>query len=204
MLAATAGFLDSTGARELTGVLVAHMSGNTAHLASHLSQGDLGAAWRYATPIIGFLGGLASSVAFAELATRRRVRRTLALVTVFELALLLAGAFARAEQHSLWGIFFWAAAMGAQNATLRHVAGHQVRTTFVTGMMVALVDEVMLGLMRREPERRAVAWLHAAVWSSFLAGAVGGATGGSSLALPIGTLVCIAGFDAWRPLGAEH
>lgn len=41
-----------------------------------------------------------------------------------------------------------------------------------SGMLVAFVDEIVLGLARHEPGRFAQAWLHGGVWISFLAGAV--------------------------------
>lgn len=204
VLTAAAGFLDARGARELGGALVAHMSGNTAHLATRLTQDDLGGALRYVTPLVGFLIGLTISIVVAEVASRRRVHRTLALVLGLELVMLLGGGLARALRHPLLGVFGWASAMGAQNATLRHVAGHQVRTTFVTGILVALTDEIVLGLLRREPRRAEPALLHAGIWTSFLFGALGGATASRSLLFPTFAIAFVACFDLMRPIGAEH
>jgi uncharacterized membrane protein YoaK (UPF0700 family) len=202
-LSVCAGFVDAVGARKLGGVLVAHMSGNTAHAARRVTGLDWSRVLHYSAPLAGFLLGLALTVTVAELAHRRGVRRRLALVLVLELALLGLGA-AAGTRAPLFASVAWAGAMGAQNAALRHVAGYEVRTTFVTGMLVAFVDELVLSVSRAEPERRPEAWLHGGVWLSFFAGAAGGSLAPPSLAPPAFALAVLAAVDLWRPLAPDR
>lgn len=206
LLAAAAGFVDAFGYRELGGVLVAHMSGNTAEVALFAAHGEWRSVLSHLAPLFGFIGGLAAGASVSELARRRRVRRRLSCVLTLELALLCGSGLATGASTN-WGcVLLLSGAMGTQNAILRHVAGHQVRTTFVTGMLVAAVDELVLAIVRREPGRRPKAWLHAAVWLSFLLGALGGslasALGWRALAPPLLVVGAFLAVDLVQPLSA--
>jgi uncharacterized membrane protein YoaK (UPF0700 family) len=109
-------------------------------------------------------------------------------------------------------------AMGLQNVALRRVAGLPIHTTFVTGMLTSVGEELVHGWYARRDLRRAgaaphhdddsyVAFrrarFHGGVWLSYLAGGVLGAFIALhwdlwSLTLPLGVLVALIAFDASR------
>jgi uncharacterized membrane protein YoaK (UPF0700 family) len=115
-------------------------------------------------------------------------------------------------------------ALGLQNATLRRVGGHTVRTTFVTGMLTDLAEAAVAYVFWARDRLagpglgvRAVLWLsfkdeslhrfalYSSIWLVYVIGAVAGTTAdlrGSlhALALPVGVLLLVAVWNAVRPV----
>lgn len=173
-LASVAGCVDALAYCAVGQVLVAHLSGDTASAAVHVAQHGWTSAFHKALPIPGFFVGLLVGRLLSDYARARGVRRRLAAVLFVEIVLL--ALFASIAAHEpLVAVVLAAAAMGAQNAALRHVAGHEVRTTFVTGMVVACVDELVDAFLRGKSSRKPLALLHGGVWAAFAMGAFAGA-----------------------------
>lgn len=201
VLATAAGCVDAMGYLLLGGVLVAHMSGNTAVTAVSLQGGVWSKALGRISPLPGFLAGATLGNLLSRWLSKCCSRRALALGLFVELVLLAAFyalSWARPQAH-VWGVTVLATAMGLQSATLRHVAKHDVRTTFITGMLVALVDESIDFLLRRQ--RRAWPGFHAGLWLGFFLGAFAAAwatarVGSSAILLAI-ALVSAAAVMAW-------
>lgn len=241
VLASVAGFVDAVGYVVLNGLFTAHMSGNTARLGVLLGHGDAPAsipqtALALAAAISLFVFGIAVGTVVNELATRRGVRSIAAMVLGLQ-GLLLAifmvyGAAAVGHAlsvHSPRGFYVLAAlaivSIGLQACALRQIAGRTVRTTYISGVLTNLAQELVnylfwlrdgaerparsylgdvLGLgSRRESGHRAL--LLGGIWSSYLFGAVSGAwteqrLGPWALALPILALAITALADLRRPI----
>jgi uncharacterized membrane protein YoaK (UPF0700 family) len=174
-LATAAGCVDATGYLLLGGVLVAHMSGNTASSALELEQRLWSQALRHISPLPGFLAGAALGNLGARWLSKRRAPRALVLGLGLELVLLgLALLLIHLLPHAhVWCAALLATTMGLQNATLRRVAKHDVRTTFITGMLIAFVDESIDYFSDERSSARP--GLHAGLWCGFFLGAFGGA-----------------------------
>ncbi len=205
LLAFGAGVADAIGYLGCAKVFVAHMSGNTAGGAIQLVQGSFVESLRRLAPIGGFVAGMAAGeIASHELEVRRFSRRVAAVLSFEVLSLCLVfGMSAAGLGREILAISL-AGAMGVQNAALRHAAGHQVRTTFVSGMLIALVDETLRLLRANDPAARRGVWLHGGVWLVFFGGALLGGVGFSrfawnALALPIAALVAAIALDLRRP-----
>jgi uncharacterized membrane protein YoaK (UPF0700 family) len=87
------------------------------------------------------------------------------------------------------------AAMGLQTAALRHVAGVAVHTTFITGMVTSLAEEVVAAA-RHDPGASQRARVHGGLVGAYVVGAVGGSALESlwalwALAVPIGVLAAL-------------
>lgn len=176
VLATAAGCVDAMGYLLLGEVLVAHMSGNTAVGAVRLQRQNWTLTFNRLTPIPGFLVGIALGKLGVLALQQRRVRHVLPLALLAEL-LLLGGFIALAGWRPgarLPAIELLALAMGIQNAALHQAAGHQIRTTFVTGMLVSFVDESVDWILGRSRGEARPA-LHAGVWCGFFGGALMGA-----------------------------
>ncbi|HVZ33687.1 MAG TPA: YoaK family protein, partial [Polyangiaceae bacterium] len=132
-------------------------------------------ALRHISPLPGFLAGAALGNWGARWLSKWRVPRALVLGLLMELVLL---ALARLLIHLLpcarvWCAALLATSMGLQNAALRRVAKHDVRTTFITGMLIAFVDESIEYFSKERSSARP--GLHAGLWCGFFSGAFGGA-----------------------------
>ncbi len=154
-LAGSAGFVDAVGYLVLLRTFVAHLSGDSIATGMHAAQGDWHAAFHRAFPIPLFIAGVFVATVLAEALTRRNVRATFAVPLGLEAVLLLAFVIAgtpvvrdgRLEPGATWAFYGLAAlpamAMGIQSALLWRVAGKRVRTTFITGLLVSLVEEAV-------------------------------------------------------------
>jgi uncharacterized membrane protein YoaK (UPF0700 family) len=216
-LAAVGGCVDAIGFLVLTGLFIAHQSGNSTGFGVAVGQSDWMQVLRRGFVIPVFVvatavGVIALEPAGAEGKDRRR--RVLLLV---EAALLLAfgasAAVARADDlldPSEWVYYLVgtivASAMGLQNALLRKVGSQTVHTTFITGMLTDLaVGLAHLVLVRRrgsrDPGTRAQALLSASVFGAYIGGAAVGSLGDRVVGLwmvaaPIGLVIAIAVLDA--------
>jgi uncharacterized membrane protein YoaK (UPF0700 family) len=241
VLASVAGFIDAVGYIMLNGLFTAHMSGNTARLGVLLGHGEA-LAWPFpaalplAAAISLFVFGIATGTVINELAARRGVRSIAAMVLGLQAVLLtifmLYGAAAVGHTpsvHSARGFYVLSAlaivSIGLQACALRQVAGRSVRTTYISGVLTNLAQELVnylfwlrdgedrtvgsylgdvLGLgSRRESGQRAL--LLGGISVSYLFGAVLGAwaeerLGPWALALPILALAITAIADLRRPV----
>jgi uncharacterized membrane protein YoaK (UPF0700 family) len=230
-LAWVAGYVDAVGFLTLAGLFVAHMSGNTVRLGVFVGGGDWSLAAQRFVPIVVFTLGVIAGIALCEGLGRRSIPatpRVLGIEAALLLAFMVVGRAVLGSDGAAggsWDYYLLAVvvvlAMGLQNVALRRVAGLPIHTTFVTGMLTYVGEEIVNGFYARLDLRRAgavrqpdddahVAFrrarLHGGVWVSYLVGGVLGAFIALhwdlwSLALPLGVLVALIAFDLARPDG---
>jgi uncharacterized membrane protein YoaK (UPF0700 family) len=199
-LAWVAGYVDAVGFLTLAGLFVAHMSGNTVRLGVFVGDGDWSLAAQRLVPIVVFVLGVVGGLALVEALQRRSApapARVLSIEAALLLVFMLVGRAVldgRGAPAGTWDYYLLATvavlAMGLQNVALRRVAGLPIHTTFVTGMLTYVGEELVNGWYARRDLRRAgadrtpddaahVAFrrarLHGGVWLSYLAGGVLGA-----------------------------
>lgn len=224
-LAWVAGYVDAVGFLTLAGLFVAHMSGNTVRLGVFVGGGDWSLAAQRLVPIVFFTLGVVFGVALCEALSRRSKPAPVPVLGLEAVLLLVFMLVGRAVVGSgstpagSWDYYFLAVvavvAMGLQNVALRRVAGLPIHTTFVTGILTSVGEEVVNGWYARRDLRRAgaapnrdddahVAFrrarFHGGVWVSYLVGGVLGAFIALhwdlwSLTLPLGVLVALIAFD---------
>lgn len=238
-MAWVAGGVDAIGYLALAHLFTAHMSGNSAAMGAHFGQRDWAAALHRAFPIPLFVLGVALGAALAEIGRRRQDRSPFTPIFALEAALLLAFVLlgnglmqAGQVRTGPWKFYTLAAlpslAMGLQSATLRRVAGHGVRTTYVSGMLTNFAEEGVVYLFwlrdhMRDPSLQG--WgrlfratrdhpavqqmlLYGGIWMAFVTGAVLGGCAEQqwaldSMAFPLAGLLVILGVDLIQPLGAS-
>jgi uncharacterized membrane protein YoaK (UPF0700 family) len=198
------------------------MSGNSAKLGVRLARGQLLHALPLALAVGAFVFSIALGTAVLELLSRRGVRSVAGGVLTLELALVLAfmlyGLHASANGYVL--IALAVTAFGFQAATVQQVRGRTVRTTYVSGVLTSLAQDLVnviarppagrsyvrdvLGVGEREDSRRRALVL-AAVWFVYAGGAVLGAFLDDrwrlwALAVPAAILAALVLVDLRRPL----
>jgi uncharacterized membrane protein YoaK (UPF0700 family) len=200
LLACVAGCVDVLAFGTLHDGFVSHLSGDTAHAAIALAQAKWSSAAYMLLPLPGFVFGAASGRAIADAARERRLKYRLTRVLLVECALLLSADVSEGQHVVYLAIILVSMAMGLQNAALRHVAGHRLRTTFVTGMLVAVADASVAVWLQGQREQLPFLFLHAGVWAAFGTGAVLGTLAWESGAPPLAYLsviAAIAGLIMW-------
>ena len=230
VLASVGGFVDAVGFLTLFHLFTAHMSGNSVWFGSAIGLGEWRLGFHHLFPIPLFVLGIIAGTAAVEVARRRRLRTPFAPVLIVEALLLaafmgLGAAFVvdgSLRTEAVWAFYALAAipavAMGLQNATLRQIAGQTVHTTYVTGVLQSLGEDVVrFAFWLREPHARGgghgrplrAALAHPALrgaavaallWLAYVAGAVGGGFasrrwGLLALALPVTVLVGLIALD---------
>ena len=146
------------------------MSGNSATVGIDVGLGHWTAAAVPSLAILAFLGGSSLGALVEALAGPRRVTVLLAI----EAGLIgLALGWSRAGGASIAGWFPIAVAMGAHNATLRHVDSHAVGLTYATGTLAKFGQSVVDALLGRTGRSEWI--LYALLWFGLAFGAVGGA-----------------------------
>ena len=227
-LAWVAGYVDAVGFLTLAGLFVAHMSGNTVRLGVFAGDGDWSLGAQRLVPIVFFTLGIVGGIVLVE-ALRRRSTPAPARVLSIEAALLLvfmvvgrAVLGGRSATGGTWEYYLLAIvvvlAMALQNVALRRVAGLPIHTTFVTGMLTYVGEELVHGwYARRDLHREGAhrtpddaagiafrrARFHGGVWLSYLVGGVLGAFIALhwqlwSLTLPLAALTVLIGVDLTR------
>jgi uncharacterized membrane protein YoaK (UPF0700 family) len=228
LLAAVAGFVDVVSYVSLN-VFTAHMSGNSARLGVYLGRGAYHGVLIAAFAVGVFVASIVVGTSLMDILVRRRTRAPEATLLVAQAALLLIFAVAggAGASHGLvphapairfYGLVACAVtAIGLQTSCLQRVSGQTVRTTYISGMLTTLADEIAtIAVARGGPkEQRQPSYLLgelamprggaagyriallAAIWLAYLAGAVGGAFAQrswqlASLAIPVGILVLVA------------
>ena len=209
-MAAIAGSVDGIGYLLLYHVFTSHMSGNTVAMMIYVANGNWHEAWRHIEPIVIFFCGIVAGIALTDVLVARRVSRAFAVVASVELVLLIVFV-ALAHPAQQWMVVWPAAAMGIQNAMLRRVGHHKVRTTFVTGMLTntaqGLVESVQ-ALYRHSAQVREKAAdfvFYGGIWLCFAVGGILAAFaelryGSVALVLPIVGLAALIARDAVHPL----
>jgi uncharacterized membrane protein YoaK (UPF0700 family) len=204
LLAALAGSVDAAAYLALRDGFVAHMSGNTVHAAIATAHGWWITGLVRLLPVPGFVIGAGVGRMLADAARARGRQQRLTLVLLGEGALLLL-AYIVHRGAPLAALPLTAAAMGLQNAALRHVAGHELRTTFVTGMLVAFADECVAVWVHGLRSQRRLVILHAGVWLAFSVGAILGTLAWAGRGMLVGVpalslLVVTIVWDSIAPL----
>jgi uncharacterized membrane protein YoaK (UPF0700 family) len=228
-LAWAAGYVDAVGFLTLAGLFVAHMSGNTVRLGVFVGGGDWSLAAQRFVPIVVFTLGVVAGIALCEALSRRSIpvpARVLGIEAALLLVFMIVGRAVLGSDSAAagsWEYYLLAIvavlAMGLQNVALRRAAGLPIHTTFVTGMLTYVGEEVVRGWYARRDLRRAgvtrhrdddahVAFrrarLHGGVWLSYLAGGILGAFIALhwdlwSLSLPLAVVVVVIALDLARP-----
>jgi uncharacterized membrane protein YoaK (UPF0700 family) len=233
-LAGVAGFVDAVGFLGLFRLYAAHMSGNTASAGADIGRLEWASATHGVFPILMFLIGVCLGAWVKQAGVRRGVRSWFALTCGLEallLALLMVFSRGPAQGSDLVGnsaeYFILVAlpclAMGIQSATFQRVGSIGVRTTFVTGILTGLGEELvaaMYGIRDRRPmvdhgegvaagaalegtlERAA---LFGGIWAAYLVGGVLAGLGQQlwalgSLILPVLALAALAVVDLLHPI----
>lgn len=209
-LAAVAGAVDGTGYLLLAKIFTSHMSGNTVAMMVHVASGNWPETWRHIQPIVIFFAGVCAGIALTDLLVARRITRTFSIVAGVELVLLVMF-FVLARPAQQWMVVWLASAMGIQNAMLRRVGHHNVRTTFITGMLTntaqGLIETIRaLGSRSGEAgEKFADFALYGGIWLSFACGGIFAALialqhGVQALLLPMSGLALLIAYDLAVPV----
>jgi uncharacterized membrane protein YoaK (UPF0700 family) len=232
-----AGLTDVVGYLTLHRAFTAHMTGNTVSTVMHAAEGSWREVLHRGAPIPAFFLGLLAGEIVLERAKRRRRRHVAARALGLEaicLGLFLAlglGWFGadRAPNPSpplfLLLVLLVAAAMGIQSASLRKVGALTIFTTFITGTLTKLADDVAKYLfwlrdrtrgrtrrrlgkalrlsVRQEPFQSTV--LLAALYLSYAVGALAGVEGfqrwGVAVAAaPLLLVLSAVAIDLLRPI----
>ena len=146
VLTAGAGCADALGYLGLGHVFTANMSGNTALLGLHVTQGDGAAALRSLTALLAFGLGLAIGAWIAGQSRGgpwpRAVTRALAVETAILAAFAIASSALGMDRGGLQNhalIALSAIAMGMQSAAVWHLGVPGIATTYLTGTYTSAV-----------------------------------------------------------------
>jgi uncharacterized membrane protein YoaK (UPF0700 family) len=222
-LASVAGGVDAIGYLTLFHLFTAHMSGNSVAFAAGVGAGTWYDVARRAYAIPFFLLGVALGAAVAELTTRRRVRCRLAVALGLEAVLLAAfmaagyavGGTARVDTAWKFAVLagFATLGMGLQNGVLRRLDVHARATTYVSGLLTTMTEELVSFALARHGARSARRSLRRAgemaeIYGSYVAAAaLGGFTvhrvGFAALALPLAGLVLVIVSDLRAPIAPQ-
>jgi uncharacterized membrane protein YoaK (UPF0700 family) len=212
-LSGIAGAVDGIGYLLLAHIFTSHMSGNTVAMMIHVASGDWREAWRHIEPIVVFFCGIVAGIALTDMLLTLRVTRMFSIVAGLEFVLLVIF-FALAHPPAQWMVVWPASAMGVQNAMLRRVGHHNVRTTFVTGMLTntaqGLVEAIqgLLGHSEEAGKKFADFAFYGGIWLCFACGGIIAAFialrhGTVALLLPLSGLAVMILYDLMWPVTAE-
>lgn len=196
-LAAIAGAVDGIGYLLLYHVFTSHMSGNTVAMMIQVASGNWREAWRHVEPIVVFFLGILAGIVLTDVLTARRVSRMFAIVVSLEFVLLVVFLLI-AHPPQQWMVVWPASAMGVQNAMLRRVGHHSVRTTFITGMLTNTAQALV--------ERKFADFaFYGGIWLCFAIGGIVAAFielryGTIALLLPLSGLAVLIVHDLFDPV----
>jgi uncharacterized membrane protein YoaK (UPF0700 family) len=236
VLAWVAGYVNVVAYFQLSKADVSHMTGDTMKLGPDLVTGKLGQLAVLLTPIPIFVLGIIIGIAVIQLARNKGARSPLALILGLEAALLstyIGYATAQTLGNTIRAEFWWqitllislpTVAMAFQTALIQKVAGRRIRTTYITGMLSDLAEDVVglvvwfrrhtKGHSRRRfilalrvvPRQRTSVrvLLLAAIWTCFFLGALCGAYAEQrvlavALVAPVVALVLLAIVELVHP-----
>jgi uncharacterized membrane protein YoaK (UPF0700 family) len=222
-LAAVAGFVDAVGYIQLHNLFVAHMTGNTNQLGQRLALTHLSAAVPLMVAVASFVGSIALVTVLTDLADEKGLRSPTAAGLVVEaalLALFMASGSMVTRHDTVPGhsVSFYVCAvsavcaMGAQTAAVSKWGGRTIRTTYISGMLTRLGQQLARlpqihrrgGSSKDREAHPGMAAVYFALFLGFLGGGVLGTWTVSrislwSLALPLGAVATAAVVDWWRP-----
>jgi uncharacterized membrane protein YoaK (UPF0700 family) len=170
-LAFAAGWIDAISYLGLGRVFTANMTGNTVLLGLALSQGAGAGVGRAAVALAGFAAG---AIVVSRLVGRPRgnamwpPRVTVALAVEAGALVALAVLWSKIGRLEVL-VAISGVAMGMQSVAVRRLAVPGVATTYVTGTLTSLLDDLGSLALRAGWERRF------GVWVALLAGAAAGA-----------------------------
>ena len=144
------------------GTFVGAMTGNTVLLGIDLAKANLDRAGFH----LGIVAIFLAAVIVTDVALKLRIPPRVPLLLT---ALMLGGSEFIAGQ---WSAAICAAALGAQNAAVRTIAGVPLNTVFITGNLARLGAAVPQAAV---PQQRATVVVLAVAWLAYAAGAVAGA-----------------------------
>lgn len=238
LLTFTAGIVDIVGYITLYHLFVAHMTGTTVHLGNHLEMGNWPDVAKAATTIASFVAGSVIGRAIIEAGSRGHKRTVASITLAAEAALVLSfligsgvlkeftpQAIPLSKSCLLLGLL--AAAMGLQTATLTRIGPLTIHTTFVTGMLNKLAQEIarwsfwvhdawrqnlpVAQLIRSSRHHSSFgnALFMTAIWLSYMIGSVMGTWMDArwktaALYVPVLILVASIGVDQVQPLSIEE
>lgn len=232
LLATTAGCVDAVSYLVLHQTFTANMTGNSTELGigGGLTRGS--AVIPLAAAVVIFLIAIGLGTALIEISVRRELRATAVPALLVEAAVLAAfmalgpavldhGTTADHRAGFYLLLTLGVLGMGIQTASLTRALGKTVRTTFVSGLLAMLSQEVVnavapaprpgvsylrdeLGLGTAADSRRRPAF-HACVWIAFVGGAVWGAFAQRrwstwGLGFAVGAVLVVAAIDLARPI----
>lgn len=219
LLGAVAGFVDGVTFLTLFGLFTANVSGNAARLGVTAGDGAWSASLTRLVPIVVWIVVVVATVVFVESRGRgaERELRPLLLVEAGLLSVFVVSGTAlrdggdlRPQSLGFYGLAVVAAfAMGLQTSALRRAGGVGVHTTFVSGMVVHLAEDVAAAWRGTDPGAAARARMHGIVVVTLIGGAALGALLLGELELwcvvvPIVTLVVLAWASGTRGDGAPR
>jgi uncharacterized membrane protein YoaK (UPF0700 family) len=195
-----AGCVDIVGYIELFQTFVAHMTGNTVHVAHDLIERHWWAAGKSACVIAAFLIGSVIGRGLIEMGARKRMRNIASVTILVEMVVIFVVAQfgprvlpVNPGSATLFTILsLLAGAMGLQTATLTRIGPLTVHTTFVTGMLNKLAQlisktlyltfdiirsGVATDIASTKQQRSHTLWqtgFFFSIWLCYLAGAIAG------------------------------
>ena len=237
LLTIVGGFVDAVGYIALFEIFTANMSGNSIHIGMYLSQRDWPNLLRPLCAVASYVVGMLLTRIALEISARAGITRVASYTLTVE-ALLLA-VFARAKPAMHLGqvadvhtpgyfllIAMLAFAMGVQTATLTHVGGMNVYTTFVTGTLTKITESLtralfwvhdelcktgMSDVVRQATGQKDVreATMLISTWTAYVLGAALGAASKArwqlrALYVPVAVLAGFVLIDRFRPISSEE
>lgn len=235
----TAGFIDIVGYITVYHVFTAHMTGATVHLGNKLVSRSWPDVARAASVVVSFVAGSVIGRTVIEMGARRRVRTAATFAIAAEVFLVLSFLWLGSSALKQFApqamplsmacllLALLASAMGLQTAILTRIGPLTIHTTFVTGMLNKLAQEVARWLFwahdswrqrvslrtfvrssRQHTSFRNARFM-AAIWFSYLAGSVAGTWTNSrwrlsALYLPVFILLVSIAVDQVQPLSIEE
>lgn len=236
VLAWIAGYVNAVAFIQLAHADVSHMTGDTVELGVGLVSLRLSTAALLLTPIPMFVLGMIGGVTAIRVWQRQGWRSPYAGILAVELVLLsiyVAYATAQSLRNTIQARAWWqivllialpTVAMAFQTSMVHRIAGRRVRTTYITGMLSDLGEDVfaLASWFRsrttgRSWRRRYLAlrvaqrqktWVRVllltGLWLSFFIGALCGAYGEAhalaiALIAPLGALLVLIGVELVAP-----
>lgn len=207
-LAVVAGSVDAIGFTEVFRVFPANQSGNAVLLGMGIGGDHEVSVWRPVAALVGFGVGVAVAIVLgSRFDARRRAARLLGLEILVLLPLAVV-VLLRDDVGEISGpgtgalLVATAAAMGVQTEVIRHAAGVGVATTYQSGAIVRLAEDVAhtMPLERERTYNRVDLIVLLLVLAAYVAGAAVGAaidTWQGSMIVPLAVLAVVALPLAW-------
>jgi uncharacterized membrane protein YoaK (UPF0700 family) len=207
-LAAVAGMVDAICFGHLFDVFPANQSGNVIFFGVAVGEGRIDDLWQPATAMVGFALGAGASAALRRGGRIPGSARALLAVEALMLIVVAVAVGPVTEVDSQLGgvggavlLLVLAVAMGVQTEVLQAHAGVSIATTYQTGALTRIAEN-LAGAGSPDPEaRRRVITILALVFATYIGGAALGAflvsRWGAVLVVPIAVLAVAALTQPW-------